>query len=292
MRGVHVPPLGVTSAASPSATARTCRAAASPMASTMPRKMPPSLRSSLEGASSSQSLPSSSTMTRSASATVCRRCAMVSTVLSLKHSRSMRWIMASVSRSTLAVASSATSTRGLRSSARAMQISCRSPTLRLAPPSSTAWLSWPVISRTLSASCTLSSASQHCSSVCSSNGSRLRRSVVLNSTGSCGTMAMRERRSCRPMAEMSSPSMNTERAPGSTRRQMATMRLLLPAPVRPTTPIFSPARTSKVSPLSTSGPSRYRSCRSRTFISPRDGHSGGGAWSGTCSGASGSSSSA
>lgn len=55
----------------------------------------------------------------------------------LKCVRMARWMRPSVSGSTLAVASSATSSRGLRSSARATHTSCRCPTLKLPPPSAT-----------------------------------------------------------------------------------------------------------------------------------------------------------
>ncbi len=65
------------------------------------------------------------------------RCAMVKTVLSLKLALMVRWMSASVSPSTDAVASSATSTLGLRSRARATHSSWRCPMLKLSPPSAT-----------------------------------------------------------------------------------------------------------------------------------------------------------
>ncbi len=62
---------------------------------------------------------------------------MVKTVLSLKLALMVRWMSASVSPSTDAVASSATSTLGLRSRARATHSSWRCPMLKLSPPSAT-----------------------------------------------------------------------------------------------------------------------------------------------------------
>ena len=47
-----------------------------------------------------------------------------------------------------------------------------------------------------------------------------------------------ERRSCRPRAVMSSPSMTMRPAAGSIRRNSDKVRLDLPAPVRPTMPTW------------------------------------------------------
>mmetsp|Transcript_3585 Transcript_3585/g.13058 ORF Transcript_3585/g.13058 Transcript_3585/m.13058 type:complete len:246 (-) Transcript_3585:1156-1893(-) len=209
---------------------------------------------------------------------------MVSTVDASNATRIMRWILASVLVSMFAVASSMTSTFGERSSARAMQMSCRSPTLRLPPPSAT--LSSSDVKA--SVNCALRTASHTRSSSNSSNGSRLYRTVPVNSTGSCGIMPILERRSFRPMLAMSTPSMTILPAAASTMRNRPTISELLPAPVRPTTPIFSCAPISHVIDLSTSGLSgRYRSEYSRKATTPSLGHDGGGLASSSSKGASG-----
>jgi len=60
---------------------------------------------------------------------------------------------------------------------------------------------------------------------------------------------------------------------GSTMRNSATMRLLLPEPVRPTMPIFWPASTRKVTPRSTASSSgRYRTHTSLNVMAPSVGH--------------------
>jgi len=66
-------------------------------------------------------------------------------------------------------------------------------------------------------------------------------------------MARRDRKSWRPILEMSRPSMVIEPAESSTRRKSVDIILDLPAPVRPTTPIRSPPFTCIVRPESTSG---------------------------------------
>lgn len=88
-------------------------------------------------------------------------------------------------------------------------------------------------------------------------------------------MAMRSRRSVRPILEMSSPSISMLPDVNSTMRKRAIMMDDFPAPVlsesgvshtrecetgpthRPTTPIFSPAPILKSSPFKTGG----RPCR-------------------------------
>ena len=58
-------------------------------------------------------------------------------------------------------------------------------------------------------------------------------------------------------------------------RNNAIMRLLLPLPVRPAIPIFSPPRMEKSTPLSTKGPSRYRICTLVPTMAPSVGHESG-----------------
>ena len=102
--------------------------------STIPRNADPSLRSSTCGESYSFTSPLSRTRTLSAPAIECRRWAIVKTVDEANSGpRSTRPTAASAAPSTAAVASSSTSTLGLRSSARAMHRSCRWPEERFEP---------------------------------------------------------------------------------------------------------------------------------------------------------------
>ena len=59
-----------------------------------------------------------------------------------------------------------------------------------------------------------------------------------NSTGSCGMMEMRERSTSRPILEISTPSMEMEPLAASTILKIAVVSVDLPAPVRPTIPIY------------------------------------------------------
>jgi hypothetical protein len=84
-----------------------------------------------------------------------------------------------------------------------------------------------------------------------------------------GNFRGRYRKSSRPIVEMSRPSIVIEPSVNSTKRKSANIKLLFPAPVRPTTPIFSWAYSLMVTntgvtlisietPLSTgSNPSLY-----------------------------------
>ena len=70
----------------------------------------------------------------------------------------------------------------------------------------------------------------------------------------------------------------------SARRNNATMRELLPAPVRPATPIFSPEWIEKLMPFSTGGvPGKYGITTPSNLISPLEGH-----WAGTSTSTEGS----
>jgi hypothetical protein len=71
--------------------------------------------------------PESITMIRSASMTVDSRCATTSTVITLATSATVSRSAASLMASSWEVASSSSSNRGRRSSARAIAIRCRSP---------------------------------------------------------------------------------------------------------------------------------------------------------------------
>ena len=91
------------------------------------------LQSSSYGRPNSATWPSDRTRMRSQSIIVWRRWAMVSTVQSRNFSLICSWMSASVRGSTLAVASSRTSTLFLLRTARARHRSCRCPTDRLEP---------------------------------------------------------------------------------------------------------------------------------------------------------------
>ncbi|KAK1938118.1 hypothetical protein P3T76_009268 [Phytophthora citrophthora] len=75
------------------------------------------------------------------------------------------------------------------------------------------------------------------------------------------------------MVAMSTSSMSTRPLSKSQIRKSAIMRDDFPAPVRPQIPTFSPAATSKLTPLSTSGSSgRYRRQSWSKRMVPRTGH--------------------
>mmetsp|Transcript_52475 Transcript_52475/g.135946 ORF Transcript_52475/g.135946 Transcript_52475/m.135946 type:complete len:212 (+) Transcript_52475:578-1213(+) len=208
------------------------------------------------------SSPLSKSMTCVESMMVCSRWAIVSTVASAKTSRMARCRMASVSLSIDAVASSSTTTREWRSMARARQMSCRWPTEKFPPPSPTGWRSPCSSAAMTSVSCAASMACASSTSVYCSKGSRLYRSDSLKSTGSCGMMASRERKSSRLSSLMSTPSMSSAPRPtpstprvGSTSRQSAETKVVFPEPVRPTTPTFARGSMTHETPLRAHGSS-------------------------------------
>ena len=99
-------------------------------------------------------------------------------------------------------------------------------------------------------------------------GSRLSLIVPSNRAASCGMMASRRRKSSSPIVEVFNASMLILPSLGSMIRNRARVSELFPAPVRPTTPIFSWGLISRLMPLSTrSKPSR---CLLYTSPSPRD----------------------
>lgn len=99
------------------------------------------------------------------------------------------------------------------------------------------------------------------SSVYCPTGSTLLLTVPSNRTGSWGIIPKRERRSWSPRVQMSMPSMIICPPVGSTSLKKTWMRVDLPLPVRPTTPIFSPPWMLRVIPLSTKGVfGRYLTC--------------------------------
>lgn len=183
------------------------------------------------------------------------------------------WISASVAASVDDVASSRIRIDDPRTSARASDTSCAWPADRFAPPLETIVLNDTVWSSATRDSAWLSSASAY-----SPNGSRLSRIVPEKSTGSCMTMLKRRRSSFRGTDAMLIPSIRIRPPLSSAARNRLDARLLLPLPVRPTTPIFSPGLIVKLTPFSTVGSSgAYRSTTSSNSIPPcRDGHPAGG----------------
>mmetsp|Transcript_31750 Transcript_31750/g.80969 ORF Transcript_31750/g.80969 Transcript_31750/m.80969 type:complete len:224 (-) Transcript_31750:3367-4038(-) len=209
--------------------------------------------SSESGWSASSTWPSPMTTTRSTSMMVLRRCAMMSVVVAANASRMATWMALSVSRSTLAVASSSMRILDWRSMARAMQNSWRWPSEKLAPPSTT--LASSLSSSAEMAACrpTLSSTSHSAVSACALKGSRFLRTLPLNMKGSWGMMDILERRSRSPSVAMSTPSITTRPLSASTMRNSARKMDDLPLPVRPTRPTFSPGAAWNDTPRSTSG---------------------------------------
>mmetsp|Transcript_1424 Transcript_1424/g.4901 ORF Transcript_1424/g.4901 Transcript_1424/m.4901 type:complete len:257 (+) Transcript_1424:124-894(+) len=221
---------------------------------------------------------------------VCRRWATMSSVASLNSLRIVDWMSASVSMSTLAVASSSTSSFVRWRMARARHSSWRWPTLQLLPPSDTMESSCSGTAVTGPLICVASSAAQISWSVCAEKGSRLRRSVAEKRKGVCAMLVKAGRRSCRPMVDRSTPSMSTRPELGSRRRKSTERRELLPAPVLPQMPTRLPASMVQLSPRSVGSRSaRYRAHTSSSTMRPSDGQGAGGAAPAMRSGGSGSS---
>ena len=92
-------------------------------------------------------------------------------------------------------------------------------------------------------------------------GSMLLLTVPSKRIGSWGMIPNRDLRSWRPIVEMSMPSMIILPPEGSTSLKKTWIRVDFPLPVRPTTPIFSPPRKLRVTPLRTRGVfGRYLTC--------------------------------
>mmetsp|Transcript_23537 Transcript_23537/g.76568 ORF Transcript_23537/g.76568 Transcript_23537/m.76568 type:complete len:313 (+) Transcript_23537:272-1210(+) len=210
--------------------------------------------------------------TRSASMIVCRRCAMVTTVLSLSSVPMTSWRSLSVSRSTEAVASSRHTTLHCRRRALARQRSCLWPAEKFSPYSDTPMAR----SVTAGSICMRLMTRQSSSSVWVPIRSMLLRRSPWNMMGSCGMHVIDWRRRSRVMLWISTASRRMRPPVGSTSRQSATMSELLPLPVRPTMPILCPASTANVTRRSTSGPCGvYLISTFSNWSAPRDGQSGG-----------------
>mmetsp|Transcript_26822 Transcript_26822/g.64594 ORF Transcript_26822/g.64594 Transcript_26822/m.64594 type:complete len:255 (+) Transcript_26822:202-966(+) len=213
----------------------------------------PSDASSFSGGPLSTNVPSLITNTTSLVTTVSSRCAMVTIVQAANSRLIITWMPLSVSPSTLLVGSSKHKIFRGTSSARAKHMSCFSPELNPAPELSTArfsscWgSSW--------AKPVLSSAASTLASPCSPHGSRLLLTVPFMSTGSWG-MAITARRSrSKPIPPSATPSIRTHPSQGSTSLKRHAMRLLLPLPVRPTTPAFWPPSIVNDTPFRANGKS-------------------------------------
>eukprot|EP00834_Sanchytrium_tribonematis_P004711 NODE_246_length_11841_cov_1.234032.p7 type:complete len:116 gc:universal NODE_246_length_11841_cov_1.234032:10932-11279(+) len=100
---------------------------------------------------------------------------------------------------------------------------------------------------------TLFKAFHTCKSSHSSNGSRLDLIVPANKTGSCGIIVKALLRSSRPILLIFMPSISILPSLASMNLKKATAKVLLPAPVRPTIPIFSLGNTVKVNCFKTGG---------------------------------------
>mmetsp|Transcript_17831 Transcript_17831/g.55334 ORF Transcript_17831/g.55334 Transcript_17831/m.55334 type:complete len:229 (-) Transcript_17831:1683-2369(-) len=216
------------------------------------------------GLSNSATRPAFSTSTRSESMMVLRRWATVMTVQWAKAVRIVSWMSLSVCGSTDDVASSSTSTRWLRARARARQSSCFSPMDSDDSPSSrsSGVFSSPAslaLATMVSFRWQCSSASSILSSGTCLNGSMFSRTEPLKSTGSCGIAESFERSDSSGIVDVSTPSMRSfESLMSGMSRNSVSSSELLPLPVRPQTPIFSPPLIATLTSLSTSGwPGRY-----------------------------------
>mmetsp|Transcript_95753 Transcript_95753/g.255921 ORF Transcript_95753/g.255921 Transcript_95753/m.255921 type:complete len:233 (-) Transcript_95753:694-1392(-) len=190
---------------------------------------------------------------------------MVITVLLVKHVRTASCTAWSVSWSTLEVGSSITTTGACRNIARATDTSWRSPALSPVALTSTPF---PMPPRPICRSTSCSSPS-----VRSENGSRLSRTLLLNSRGSCGMMPMDCRRRCSPTCLTSIPSIATLPDSTLTSRNNRPTSELFPAPVRPTTPHRDPPGIVNVTPRRAGGnPGRYTSTASLNSTVPALGH--------------------
>mmetsp|Transcript_27596 Transcript_27596/g.58964 ORF Transcript_27596/g.58964 Transcript_27596/m.58964 type:complete len:283 (-) Transcript_27596:2954-3802(-) len=200
---------------------------------------------------------------------------MVNNVVPSKRDRIIFWMSASVSPSTLAVASSRKSNFGFASIALPRQINWRSPTLKLRPPSSMI----PLISlKPRDAPRTELRASLTSLSVKSPKGSKHCFSVPGNKTGSCGMIVIPF---CLPLTfarlifAMSTPSNVIFPLSSSTKRNRAAATVLFPAPVLPTTPQRCPDLRVNDSPSKDKGrPGRYLRLTLSNVRSPLEGQEG------------------
>mmetsp|Transcript_22094 Transcript_22094/g.69819 ORF Transcript_22094/g.69819 Transcript_22094/m.69819 type:complete len:200 (+) Transcript_22094:236-835(+) len=179
---------------------------------------------------------------------------------------------ASVSKSTLAKASSMQISLLPCSRALERLSSCRSPVLKF-EPCSAIWKPKP----RPSAICTARRASQTCLSVCSSNGSRLYLRLPEKKLGSWGTQEMHLLSLLRGILAMSTPSMVIAPFVVSASLARAMKMELLPLPVLPQKPTFTPPGQAKSTPFNTMGRSSlYRIHSPETATAPASGKEAGG----------------
>mmetsp|Transcript_26193 Transcript_26193/g.64683 ORF Transcript_26193/g.64683 Transcript_26193/m.64683 type:complete len:202 (+) Transcript_26193:227-832(+) len=178
----------------------------------------------------------------------CSLWATCTIVASDASSATARITIFSVRASRLEVASSRISTLLRLSSALATHTSCLWPVDRFSPRSATWDCSPPCVS-TYSLREALSSALHRSSSSRSSKGSRFRRIVPANITGSWLTTDKALRRRASPSCEMSTPFSTILPPSSSSMRVIAATIVDLPAPVRPTTATFSPLNRVTERPL-------------------------------------------
>mmetsp|Transcript_19920 Transcript_19920/g.63332 ORF Transcript_19920/g.63332 Transcript_19920/m.63332 type:complete len:205 (-) Transcript_19920:3163-3777(-) len=198
---------------------------------------------------------------------VARRWAIVMTVHWAKRVRTICWMRWSVSWSTDAVASSSSKMEQSCTIARARQMSCRCPTDRFVPSSSTlrssaarATASSPspasgaaVKTASRSPNATAFTASSSVDSGKALVGSRFVRTVPAKRTGSCGITAIALLSVRSPSVAVSTPPMRTEPLVRPTSRSRHANVDDLPLPVAPTRPTFSPGRATNDTPLSAGG---------------------------------------
>ena len=182
--------------------------------------------------------PWSNTMISSTMSRVDRRWAMMNVVRPTISWLTAAEICCSVAGSTRAVASSRTTRSGLRSHTLASASSWACPADRPAPPAPSGRCTPP---STRTSRPTARSASSTAASVGAGSYSvTLSRTVPSNSSTSCGTSATRRRNSAMGMSATGTPPSSSRPWVGSTRRSRRRENVVLPLPVRPTTPTERP----------------------------------------------------
>ena len=158
--------------------------------------------------------------------------------------------------------------------ARHKQISCFSPVLKLEPDSDIGMSRPPLVEMRESREA-LPKSSKMVDSELRPSGSRLNLRVPVKSVGSWGIRVILLLIRLSGSVAISTPSMSICPLSTSMILLMARLIVLFPAPVRPTTPIFSPGRTSKLRSLRTvSVFGRYFNMTFLNSRRPSSGHEG------------------
>lgn len=194
----------------------------------------------LYGWSNSPALPSDITQILSTSIIVANLCAMIRTVQSSNFSLSLDWIRLSVSRSTLAVASSSTNILVFLMIALTKQTNCFWPTENKLLLSLQYVLKPSLRDAIFFSSWTSLMISFIYLSDNSLNGSRFSLIVPYNKKGVWGMKAILCLSWCKPTSLVSTSSIQQEPSLSSTNLNRAYKIELLPAPVRPTIPTLMP----------------------------------------------------